>query len=406
MTQENAAGSTIPAPTGPYPVGRTNYHWRDTAHGVATTESRELVAWIWYPAAPEPEAETAPYLPAGWEPVAQFLGFHAEAARSHAVEDAQLAAERASYPVLLFSPAGFPPVVLAATLEEVASHGYIVVGVNHTRESAITVFPDGRVVPMDMELMQPVLGPFTGGHNETFRARAAIADAKTADLRFVLDQLKRLNAGRDRFAGRLDLTRLGAFGHSLGGNAALELCRLDARCRAAANLDGAIWNAVGTVGVDRPVLQFMADHRELRAPCDEQVRAGVYPSAEWCAAERALMLHGWQTVFERARPGYGVTIAGTGHASFMDLPFLSAEPASRAAGGMAAVSIDSRRAWRIVCDYLLAFFARHLSGEGAPLLDGQSPSYPEVTAGPPADLFPKPAIAGTAADAPMSVRPT
>jgi hypothetical protein len=199
--------------------------------------------------------------------------------------------------------------------------------------------------------------------------------------------LEALNGGTDRLAGRLDLGRLGAFGHSLGGNAALEYCRLDARCKAAANLDGGIWNAVGQVGLDRPALLILADHAAMTLPCEDLVRIGVYPTVDWCEAERALTVGGWQTVHERARPGYAVLIEGSGHISFMDVPFLSVEPGSMMAGGLTTVRIGSRRAWRIICDYLLAFFARHLDGAHAPLLDGPSAAYPEVDVGPPKDLL-------------------
>ena len=54
------------------------------------------------------------------------------------------------------------------------------------------------------------------------RGRAAIAEAKAADILFVLDQLTAPGREPSLLAGRLDLDRLGAFGHSLGGNAALE----------------------------------------------------------------------------------------------------------------------------------------------------------------------------------------
>jgi hypothetical protein len=147
---------------------------------------------------------------------------------------------------------------------------------------------------------------------------------------------------------------------------------------------------VGTTGVERPVLLLLADHRELAVPCEDQVRTGVYPTAVWCAAERTLMVDGWQTVYDRGRPGYGVMIEGSGHASFMDLPFLPAEPGSRAAGGLATISIDSIRAWRIICDYLLAFFGTHLGGDASPLLGGPSFAHPEVQFGAPADLVPGP----------------
>jgi pimeloyl-ACP methyl ester carboxylesterase len=301
---------------------------------------------------------------------------------------------------LIFSPAGFAPLCLAAILEEVASHGYVVVGVNHTGESAISVLADGRVVPMDAAWMEPVLGPFSGPPEATMRGRAVVVEAKAADLRLVLDRLGALNAGTGPFAdspaasllaGRLDLTRLGAFGHSLGGNAALELARLDPHCTAAVNLDGGVWSAVGRAGLDRPNLLILADHPEFRLPCADVVRMGIYPSIAWCEAERALNFGAWRTIHERGNPSYAIAIAGSGHISFLDVPFLPIQPGSMMAGGLAGVRIESRRAWRIICDALLAFFGRHTSGMQAgalaALLDGRSDAHPEVTAGPPLDLL-------------------
>jgi hypothetical protein len=57
------------------------------------------------------------------------------------------------------------------------------------------------------------------------------------------------------------------------------------------------------------------------------------------------------------------------------------------AGGLAAVKIDPQRAWRITCDYLLAFFAKHLIGADAPLLDASTPPYPEARLRVPKDLL-------------------
>lgn len=379
----------LPAPNGPYPVGRLTCHWQvpsddklpPSHHG----GRRELMVWIWYPAALQPGAQAAEYLPAGWEAVGQFWGFQAAGVRAHAYPAAPVALDRDRYPVLVFSPAGFPPFSLTAIIEEIASYGYVVVGINHTAESVITVFPDGRVVPMDAARMQPVFGPFSGAPEATLRARAAIADDKAADLHFVVDRLAAVDASLGPLAGHLDLARLGAFGHSLGGNAALEYCRLDARCKAAANLDGGLWNAVGRIGLSRPVLLILAEHAEMMLPCDELVRRGVYLSPEWCAAERGLTIGGWQTVYERGQPGYAVQIKGSGHISFLDVPFLPVEPGSMLAGGLATVRIDGQRAWRIICDYLLAFFGRHLDGAPAPLL-GQPPAA-DIASGPPGTLF-------------------
>jgi hypothetical protein len=41
-------------------------------------------------------------------------------------------------------------------------------------------------------------------------------------------------------------------------------------------------------------------------------------------------------------------------------------------------SIDGYRMIKIINDYTLAFFDKHLKGEMSPLLDGPSPDYPDV----------------------------
>ena len=53
---------------------------------------------------------------------------------------------RAALPLAVLSP-GFtsPRSTLTALAEDLASHGYVVVGIDHTYESFATAFPDGRV---------------------------------------------------------------------------------------------------------------------------------------------------------------------------------------------------------------------------------------------------------------------
>jgi hypothetical protein len=76
--------------------------------------------------------------------------------------------------MLMPGTAGFPPLLPAAIAEELASHGYVVVGVNHTYEKAATVFADGQVVPMSPAAVAGVLGPQSGPYQERFAQRAAV----------------------------------------------------------------------------------------------------------------------------------------------------------------------------------------------------------------------------------------
>src|SRR5437762_13103582 len=65
---EHRTEITLPAPTGPFAVGRSLYDWTDASAvdalaPVAGTR-RELLVWIWYPSADDPRAAMDDYLPA------------------------------------------------------------------------------------------------------------------------------------------------------------------------------------------------------------------------------------------------------------------------------------------------------------------------------------------------------
>ena len=56
----------LPEPGGPFPVGTLSLHLvdpaREEAYTVAPDDRREMVVELWYPAAPAPDAKTAPWL--------------------------------------------------------------------------------------------------------------------------------------------------------------------------------------------------------------------------------------------------------------------------------------------------------------------------------------------------------
>jgi dienelactone hydrolase len=347
-------------------------------------DRRKLVLWVWYPATTHDTAERAEYLPSSWTPVTNFLGIDVAGIRTHAVAEAPWSDQQADYPVLVLSPSGFPPLFLTAIAEELASTGYVVVGVNHTYETAVTAFADGRTVPMNPAAVGGALGPQVGPHQPVFRQRAALCNYKAEDLRSVANYLERLEPGPTGLsADRLDLTRLGALGHSFGGNAAVEWCRADPRCRAAANMDGAIWTEVGTLGLPRPVLQLLAEHPEFAMSGAQAVGAGVTSDAAWYDAEKALTFGGWRMIHDHAKPALTVQIAGATHMSFMDVPFLPLREESPVKKMLAATAIDPRRMWRITSDVLASFFAQHLDGVDSRAPADVTADLPEITLGPP-----------------------
>ncbi len=378
----------LPAPTGPYPVGRTTLelvdHERREIFADDPAARRELGLWVWYPAAPTAGAARADYLPAPWSPIADQLGLDVAGIRSHAVSDAPVSGHRAAHPVLLLSPSGFSPLLLTALAEQLASTGYVVVGINHTYETAVSVFADGRVIPMNPAALGGALGPQVGSHHDAFDRRRTVCEYKARDLGSVADHLARLELHPTGLAAdRLDLTRLGALGHSFGGNAALEWCRTDARCRAAGNLDGALWTDVGRLGLARPALQLLAEHPEFSMASAAAVAAGIAPDADWYEAERTITFGGWQTVSRTARHAHTLQIAGATHLSFMDLPFLPLGAGSPVVPMLATTTIDPTRMSHITGEIVGAFFDQYLDLHPNQLLDRPDLIGPEVTLGAP-----------------------
>src|SRR5205814_5780706 len=164
-----------------------------------------------------------------------------ESVKLDALADVVPLTRRGGWPVVLFSPGfGVERELYAGRVEDLASHGYVVVAIDHTHDASIVEFPDGRVVvpTSQMEI-------------------TAALSVRVADTRFVLSELSRL--GRSGFfAGRLDLGHVGMFGHSLGGAAAASTMRVDSRIDAGADLDGLLFGEARSAGLSRPFMLMSA----------------------------------------------------------------------------------------------------------------------------------------------------
>lgn len=367
--------ATLPAPTGPYAVGRTQFDWVDTARmdplADVPATPRAVNVWLWYPAAVMPASRPAPYLPASWRTAAGhsesfvnraangLLGLVAvaRAPRSHAYRDAPPAAAPAPFPVLIMQPGmGLAAPDYTALAEDLASHGYVVVGLNETDSSDLVTFADGHYA------LATAKGKIADDASdaEVARQEQAIAPVWRADATFALDELQRLNAdATSPFHGTLRLDRVGFFGHSFGGATALALCQQDARCAAGADLDGTPVADTQGVAVPRPFL-FM-----------------VEGYAHGCASD-ASCRPVWQAYQDASGPATFVTLDGAAHSNFSDVPARFTwlgRAALRRLGAVGAIS--PRRGLTLVSAYLVAFFDRYLRGSAAPLLAGPSP-YPET----------------------------
>ncbi|HEY3377413.1 MAG TPA: family membership, partial [Armatimonadota bacterium] len=241
----------LPSPTGTYAVGRRLYDWVDSKRidplADQANAKRELLIWVWYPAQLQSGSTPAAYLPPAWvkaREVDQGIGALVEhnfaAIQTHSYADVPLASAASPYPILIMEP-GMGPVPADYTVmaEDLASHGYVVVGINPTYTSNLIVFPDGRVVTRSIRGTIPD----DASPAALDRDGNTIMNVWADDVGFVMDRLADANADKaSPFYGQLDLAHMGVFGHSFGGATAFYVCQRDPRCKAGANMDGTLFS--------------------------------------------------------------------------------------------------------------------------------------------------------------------
>jgi len=228
--------ATAPLPTGPNTVGTRIVHWVDASRPdpfITHGGSREMLVRFWYPASLNQACEVADYTsPKTWSYFSQLLGIPLPAVRTNSCLNAPVASGH--HPVVVFTH-GYTGTFTDYTFlfEDLASRGYIVASVNHTYEATATEFPDGRFVTSRL-----------GSHfNDTWRGDdktlSFASSVRLQDLRFVLNQLQRINPrSGDPFAHKLELSRIAVAGHSAGGTTAFRAIAQDSRFKAAVILDG------------------------------------------------------------------------------------------------------------------------------------------------------------------------
>ncbi|GGX98001.1 alpha/beta hydrolase family protein [Streptomyces hiroshimensis] len=372
-----AAGVTLrlPAPTGPHRTGVTTLYLVDRSRPDPWEPAipvREVMATVFYPARTVRGFPVARQMSAG---AAESFGqsgpaihpelpgagvdWRATATHSHTGAPAQ-AARR--WPVLLYSPGGGDPRTMGTALaEELASHGHVVVTVDHPGDAGEVEFPCAMA---GRETVRPtVLRDDPRKRPELFRA---LIGTRIADTRFVLDRLEALAAGRNPdAAGRalpehlgraLDLRRVGVYGHSAGGTTVAEAMYEDRRIAAAVNLEGYLDRAPetpGRAGELYPVARHGSDRPLLLLGTDG------FP-------DRKALEPSWQAVL--ARSGGRAErrqLGGAAHGVFTDYAALA--PQLQAAGLMTAAAraslvgpADPARSVPAVRCHVRAFFARHL----------------------------------------------
>ena len=323
-----------PAPTGRHAVGWTQAHQvdEDRTDPWVPTGPRELMVSVWYPAI-APLGDRVPYATA--EESRLLLELYEltdepdalTRVRTHARVGAPRLPGR--FPLVVLSPGfAFTRWTLTTLAEDLASRGFVVVGVDHTYEGAAVTFPDGRVAACTI-CRGGVSGP-------------VVTASRALDISFVLDEVL------PRYRKMINPNRIAVAGHSMGGMAAATTMLADPRVDAGVNMDGS------------------------------------FPS--WLAQDlpRPFMLLGAESAGRGDRPAWDEAWTHlTGWRRWIQVPRVSHIAVSDAALlgewlGLPPGPLPGTRTIEILRTYLGAFTDLHLRHRPQPLLDGPSPRFPEV----------------------------
>jgi predicted dienelactone hydrolase len=361
----------LPTPTGSYQVGAQSIHFSSDIDETITDEigdKRELMIKIWYPATIKNEAQEA-YFDKG-----ERAGFASKYGLPESTFNyldqvktntfVSPAISDGKFPILIFSHGYYSNATgYAALIEEVVSQGYIVLNINHTYESMGSLFPSGQIKLYDSEYDKQKnnqeMAEMIWNTMENFKKAANIEEKTKAvedalkdyfaaeithrwanDISLVVNQIPQWNASTF-LSNHIDTTKIGVFGHSQGGAAAGQALLENPKISAGMNIDGTQWGEMVDTFFTKPFLLLSSDFPES------------HPDLNEIAFQN-----------QSTSDFYLGKIKETGHASFMDIPFMINLSLINEAG-----NIDPKETIHITSKVVTSFFDKYLNSKKVDLLE-------------------------------------
>lgn len=311
-------------------LGRVPIIWQDEAR------ARQIVAWVYYPAARKagPPELIMPYefSPSYESQLSRRFGSATAKIRAAATTDAVMNApiSAGAHPVLIFVPgAGFLPADYHVLIEAMASRGYVVIAIS----------------PRPTQLLD-----YTG---------------LSGDIASAVRQLSTMSIETAAITpASFDTSRIGAFGHSVGGASSVFATVQEPLIKAALNFDGDYGGPAEKAQPTRPLLYVTSE---------PVMRSGVIGTLDNSEARRERV---WKSLSAKASGSRSLRIARTRHLDFLDIGVLK-ERMSRDKRENRFGTIDPRRALDISVALTAAFFDETLNAKPGTLA-ATLKSMPEV----------------------------
>lgn len=238
-----------PKPTGEYKVGTKSIELVDKNRlewftDVEQDDFRRIVVQLWYPTDSN-KGEKAKYIDHGQNRIntlAEQFNYNSRLFRklpkvqTNSIYNASF--YDAKFPLLIFSHGlGGNRTQNTIMIEELASHGYVIIAVEHAYDANISIFSNGDIANYRSGINYESRNNRVITPEEFWNVRLPQIKTRAGDIKFLIDmaEQKKFEEG---FNDMIDLDKIGLFGQSFGGATSIYASFSDERVDACINLDG------------------------------------------------------------------------------------------------------------------------------------------------------------------------
>lgn len=312
-------------PTGKYTVGASVYEWIDESREMKIrsdfSQKRAIVTQFWYPAKPDSTLSKSPYSALSKDYLKTLTNSYLRASIAEDIEKASL--------IIIVPGRGTERFLYTSIAEELASYGFVVASIDMP-EIGYVIYQDGFTLYPSDDFKTPS-GMMAGPYERVDAFFEKPTEMGYQDLIFALEKITELNA--HTFENKLDLNKIGVFGHSLGGRIAGEFTARNEKVRALSTMEGIPPRDVRYEGkIDVPTL-LLCSSGTLKYAVDN------YNSL----------------IKNRKSIVYMTDLVGFGHNSMTDNPYIYPKNFR--------YEIDPQKALEISRTLLIDFFKESLMGE-------------------------------------------
>lgn len=254
---------------------------------------------------------------------------------------------------------------------ELASHGYVVVSLDHPYHSFFTKDTSGKTIIVNPQFIQDVMRVNEEGisEEEIIELSHAWLELRLGDMNFVLDTLKKAKEAECpditdwyvdeeqteaeiiRILSMMDTEKIGLMGHSLGGASSVTLGRTREDIDAVIDLDGTM------LGEEYSYQDGKYEFYEGAYPCP---LLAISNEAHYEEGKVVGDLYVNNVVLANAKDSHYTYFKGSGHMNFTDLPLFSPPLASMLGVG----ETDAEECILTMNEIILSYFDYYLKGKG------------------------------------------